>query len=116
MNKVDEYIEKFPPEIQVKLENIRKLIFEVAPNVKESISYAMPAYSLKECPLVYFAAYEKHIGFYPTANGIKVFEKDLQNYKHAKGSIQFPHNKQLPLDLIEKIVSFRAQNMELNKQ
>ena len=105
---VDAYIALFPADIQLKLEQIRQLIKTTAPEATEQISYGMPAYKLNG-PLVYFGAYTKHIGFYPTASGIMEFQKQIAAYTSSKGAIQFPFNQQLPLSLIKKIIQFRAK-------
>ena len=108
----DQYISGFPLEIQGKLEELRATIKKAAPLAEEVISYGMPAYKL-DGMLVYFAAYAKHIGLYPTPSGMESFEKELASYKTGKGTAQFPLDKPLPLDLITKIVEYR---MEENKQ
>jgi uncharacterized protein YdhG (YjbR/CyaY superfamily) len=104
---VDEYISGFPADTQRKLEQMRATIKKAAPGAEEIISYGMPAYKLNGI-VAYFAAYAKHIGFYPTAAGIDAFKKELSVYKGAKGSVQFPLDKALPLGLITKIVKFRV--------
>jgi uncharacterized protein YdhG (YjbR/CyaY superfamily) len=106
-NNIDEYIAGFPKDIQTLLEQVRTTIKEAAPQAEEVISYQMPAFKFNGM-LVYFAAYKNHIGFYPTASGIDAFKKELSVYKGAKGSVQFPLDKPLPLELITKIVKFRA--------
>jgi len=106
---VDEYIGSFPEKTRILLEQIRSIIRRVAMEAEESISFGMPAYKLKNKPLVYFGAHKNHIGFYPTALGNAAFDKELATYKHGKGSVQFPMNKPLPLDLIEKMVKFRLE-------
>lgn len=112
---IDEYIARFPKEIQELLETIRITIREAAPDAEETISYQMPTFKLKG-NLVHFAAYKNHIGFYPTPSGIKKFKDELSVYKGAKGSVQFPIDQPLPLDLISKIVKFRAaENLEKAK-
>lgn len=108
---IDEYIETFPKEVQIKLQSLRKTIKRAAPEAIETISYQMPTFKLNG-NLIHFAAYEKHIGLYPTPNGISAFEDELKPYKHAKGSAQFPLDKPLPLDLITKIVKFRVAEMK----
>jgi len=109
---MDEYILKFPPEIQVILEMLREVIKESAPDAKEKISYQMPTFVLHG-NLVHFAAFKNHIGFYPTPSGINAFKHELSSYKGAKGSVQFPIEKPLPYQLIREIVKFRvAENME----
>ena len=107
-DSIDEYIAGFPGHIQKKLEEMRATIKKAAPEAEEKISYQMPAFTLKG-NLVYFAAHENHIGFYPTPSGVDAFKNELVSFKNAKGSIQFPINKPLPLDLITKIVIFRKE-------
>jgi len=105
---IDEYIASYPIETQKLLEQIRMAIKKTAPQADEVISYAIPAFKLNGM-LVWFAGYSKHIGFYPGASGIKTFKKELSIYEGAKGSVQFPLDKPLPLRLITKIVKFRVQ-------
>lgn len=105
---IDEYIALFPDEIRGKLQQIRAVIHDAAPNALEKISYGMPTFTLNG-NLIHFAAYKRHIGLYPTPNGISSFEKELSVYKKAKGSVQFPLDKPLPLDLIWRIAEFRVQ-------
>lgn len=107
----DAYIASFPEKTAKILEQVRATIQKAAPNAKEKISYGMPAFELHG-NLVYFAAYEKHIGFYALPSGNVAFQKELSQYKMGKGSIQFPIDKPMPLDLIAKIVRFRVQENE----
>lgn len=109
MIKVEEYIENFSSEVRLKLDQIRKLVFEVAPNASESISYGMPAYRTNGKPLVYFAGYKNHIGFYATPSGHEKFKRELAGFKQGKGSVQFPIQRDLPLKLIREIIEFRVQ-------
>jgi len=109
---VDEYISGFPSEVQRILEELRVTIKKAAPDAEEVISYQMPAFKFHGM-LVYFAGYKNHIGFYPTSSGIEAFRKELSVYKGAKGSVQFPINSPLPLNLISKIVKYRVrENLE----
>ncbi|OYU94785.1 MAG: hypothetical protein CFE21_13930 [Bacteroidetes bacterium B1(2017)] len=105
---VDEYISNFPPETQALLEELRACIKMAAPKAQEIISYAMPAYK-QDGMLVYFAAYAKHIGFYPTGSGIAKFEKEIAKYAHSKGAVQFPLAKPIPLALVTKMVKFKLK-------
>lgn len=111
----DDYIASFPLETQVILTQVRSTIQKAAPEAEESISYAMPTFKLNGKPLVYFAGYKNHIGFYATPTGHEAFEKELAIYKQGKGSVQFPINKPMPLDLIERIVKFRVKENLRNK-
>jgi len=105
---VDEYIKTFSLETQTILENIRVIIKNNAPDALESISYGMPGYKLNGKPLVYFAAFKNHIGFYATPSGHTTFAKELSVYKQGKGSVQFPLHQSIPYDLISEIVAFRV--------
>lgn len=114
-NTVDEYISAFPTSTQKKLQQIRAIIQKAAPEAQECISYKMPAYKLHG-PLVYFAGYQHHIGFYPTSSGIENFTADFKDYTWSKGAVQFPLDQPLPIDLIKKITRFRRQlNLEKNQ-
>ena len=107
MKEVDEYIDSFSKDIQVILHKIRRIILASHPTIEESIAYGMPAYKLNKKPLVYFAGFKNHIGFYATPTGHEAFAKKLSHYKEGKGSVQFPLNKEIPYDLIKEIVRFR---------
>jgi len=113
---VDEYIASFPKETQVILEQVRACIIKAAPKAEEGIGYGMPAYKLNG-PLVYFAGYKGHIGFYATPSGHEAFDKELSKYKMGKGSVQFPIDKKMPLSLITKMVKYRVkENLEKAKK
>jgi len=109
---VDEYIASFPPATRKLLREIRAIIKNTAPKAQESISYNMPAYK-QNGPLVYFAGYTNHIGFYPTGSGIKAFEKQLAKYATSKGTIRLPLDEPLPVRLISAIVKHRIEMNEL---
>ena len=107
-NTIDDYISFFPEHVQKKLTELRVLIRQIAPDAQEKISYQMPTFYLNG-NLVHFAAYAKHIGFYPTPSGIAKFKRELSGYKHSKGSVQFPLDRSLPIELIKKIVKYRVE-------
>lgn len=109
---MDEYINAFPEDIRHILTELRQTIREVAPDAEETINYQIPTFTLNG-NLVHFAAFENHIGFYPTPSGMEAFNKELSGYKGAKGSVQFPVNEPLPLPLIRRIVEYRVkENLE----
>jgi len=110
---VEDYIADFPPETQKVLQEIRATIKTAAPEAIETISYKMPAFNLNGKPLVYFAAYKNHIGFYATPTGHAQFAEKLSKYKQGKGSVQFPLGEPMPLELIAQIVKFRAEENQL---
>ena len=110
-SSIDAYIASFPEETQALLEAMRATIRAAAPEAEEKISYQMPTFFLKG-NLVHFAAFKQHIGFYPAPRGIEEFKEELSIYKGAKGSVQFPLDQPLPLDLVARIVRFRvAENL-----
>jgi uncharacterized protein YdhG (YjbR/CyaY superfamily) len=106
-NDIDGYIAGFPPEVQQLLEKVRSTVHAAAPDATEAISYAMPTFR-QDGNLVHFAAFKSHIGLYALPTGNKAFQEELLPYKTGKGSIQFPFDKPLPLELIAKIVQFRV--------
>lgn len=108
---IPSYISTFPQPTQEILEKLRQIVLKAAPGATETISYGMPTFKLNKKNLVHFAAYEKHVGFYPTPSGIEAFKKDIEKYKHAKGSVQFQLNEPIPYDLFEKIVKYRVKEM-----
>lgn len=112
-NNIDDYIAGFPVDVQNILQQIRTTIKQAVPDAEETISYAMPAFKYNGI-LAYFAAFRNHIGFYALPSGNEAFKKELQHYKTGKGSIQFPLNKPIPIDLITRIVKRRA-NENLQK-
>lgn len=112
---IDEYIAAFPKEVQSILQLVRTSIRKAAPDAEETINYQMPTFKLQG-DLVHFAGYKNHIGFYPAPSGIEAFKKQLSVYKGAKGSVQFPLDQPMPLELITKIVKFRVkETMEKEK-
>ena len=112
IQSIDDYIMMFPTEVQKKLQSIRKLVKRLAPDAEERISYQIPTFYLHG-NLVHFAGFKNHIGFYPTPRGISSFAKELSKYKQGKGSVQFPLNEPIPMDLIGRIVEFR---LEVNRK
>ena len=116
VNSIDDYIKSFPPGIKKLLQQVRASIQKAAPGAEETIKYAMPTFMLNG-NLLHFAAFKNHIGLYPTPNGIEAFKKELSVYKGAKGSVQFPLDQPMPLELIGKIVKYRvAENMAKAKK
>lgn len=109
---IDDYIAEFPKEIQERMEKMRSVIKKAAPKAEEAIKYLIPTFVLDGNNLVHFGGYKNHIGFYPTPNGIEAFKKELALYAGGKGTIQFPHDKPLPLKLVSQVVKFRILDMK----
>jgi uncharacterized protein YdhG (YjbR/CyaY superfamily) len=117
MDEIEKYILQFPEKTQDILRKIRALIKHNAAKVEELIAYRMPAYKTNKKPLVYFAAFKNHIGFYATPTGHSEFKEELSKYKQGKGSVQFPLDQPIPYELIERIVKFKVkENEKINKQ
>lgn len=112
---IDEYISMFSGNIQKILKKLRKTIRESAPDADETICYQMPTFKLNG-NLVHFAAMKNHIGFYPTPSAIDKFKKELSGFETSKGAIRFPLDKEIPFDLVKKIVKFRVKENSAKKK
>lgn len=108
---IDAYLAPFPVEVRERMKLIRQTVHEIVPEITEKISYQMPTFVYKKTYLVHFAGYENHVGFYPTPSGIRAFIDELSPYKNAKGSVQFPHNQPLPIDLIRRMILYRRDEL-----
>ncbi|MBN9417316.1 hypothetical protein ABS71_19640 [bacterium SCN 62-11] len=102
----DDYFKDFPSEVRQRLETMRATIGAVVPEATEAISYAIPTYRLKGKNLVHFAGYARHVGFYPGSRSLEAFATELADYKTSKGTVQFPHDRPLPLELLTRMVEF----------
>ena len=105
---VEEYLAGFDGDVRDRLDAMREAVGESAPDAVEGMAYGMPAYKLDGKPLVYFAGYAGHVGFYATPNGHEAFADEFSRYKQGKGSVQFPHSEPLPTDLVRRVVEFRV--------
>lgn len=115
-SNVDEYISRFPSDVQKTLEKIRTTIRKAAPKAEETISYQIPAYKRNGKILIYFAGFTKHISVYPAPRQAREFKKELSAYKGGKGTVQFPLDRRIPYDLITRIVRFRSDLILGNKE
>ncbi len=104
---VDAYIEKFEGVRRERLDIMREIVKTTVPSAEESLSYGLVGYKLNGKPLVYFGAFPNHIGFYATPNGHEAFAKEFAKYKQGKGSVQFPLDEPLPIELIKHVVQYR---------
>ncbi len=112
ISSVDEYIDQFDGETKQRLLTLRKLITTEVPEAEEGIMYGLVGYKLQKKPLVYFGGFANHVGFYATPNGHEAFKEELSKYKQGKGSVQFPADKPLPTDLVQRMVAYRKQSVE----
>lgn len=113
VSDVDAYITKFEGERLARLKTMRELVTATVPEAEESFSYGLVGYKLHSKPLVYFGAFPNHIGFYATPQGHEAFADDLVRYKQGKGSVQFPLDQPLPVDLITRMVQFKKEQLEV---
>lgn len=113
---MEAYIQTFPARTQRRLKALRTLVKKLAKGAEERMSYGMPAYKLNGKVLIYFAGYGKHIGLYATPQTHAAFKKDLSQYKQGKGSVQFPLEEALPLDLIEAMLRFKIEQLSTSKK
>ena len=112
---IDDYINQYPEDVRVVLEELRHVIKEAAPDATEKISYQMPTFYLNG-NLVHFAVQKNHIGFYPAPSGVAAFKEELTDYKTSKGAIQFPLTKPIPYELVRRIVRFRVEEAKQKKK
>lgn len=118
MNTTDDvtsYLDQFDGEVRRRLDQVRFTIKETAPEAVESLSYGLVGYKLNGKPLVYFGGFTNHVGFYATPNGHEAFTKEFAPYKQGKGSVQFPNDEPLPIELIQKVVVFREERLRSGK-
>ncbi len=108
---IDEYISGFPPDVQTVLRKVRKVVRSAAPDAQEAISYQMPAFKL-DGVLVYFAAFKKHIGFYPPVRGDAGLKKAVSGYAGPKGNLRFPLDQPIPYDLIKRVTKLRLKQKD----
>ncbi|WP_031527509.1 iron chaperone [Dyadobacter crusticola] len=107
---VDAYLASLPEETATKLEQIRQTIREVVPGAEEVISYQIPTFKLNGRYLIYYAGWKKHIALYPVSGEmVEGLKEELAGYKGSKGSVHFPLNKEMPLDLVRKIVEWKLK-------
>lgn len=106
---IDEYISSQPKNVKLILQKIRQTVKEAAPEAQELVSYGMPAFKLNKRILLYFSAWEKHIGLYAMPSANATFKKELSSYKQGRGSVQFPFDRPVPYGLVKRIVKFRAK-------
>ena len=112
-NSIDDYIATFPEDVQKIMQQLRKTIKTAAPKAEEKISYQMPTFTLNGRYLVYFAGWKTHIAFYGAPRDNAEFKDDLSVYESGQGTLKFPLDKPMPLNLIGKIVKFRvAENLK----
>jgi len=114
---IDEYIDRFPEDVQNVLHKIRALINEVVPDAEEKISYQIPTFTLNGSYLIYFAGFKNHVSVYPAPRGTAPFKKELAAYEGGKGTVRFPLDQPIPYGLIKRIVKFKVkENKEKAKE
>ena len=108
---VEAYINQFDGEIKSRLCTMRELVQAAVPEAEEGIMYGLVGYKLNKKPLVYFGGFKNHVGFYATPNGHEAFKDDFAKYKQGKGSVQFPNNQPLPMELITRVIRYRKEQL-----
>jgi uncharacterized protein YdhG (YjbR/CyaY superfamily) len=115
VSTIDEYIASFPPDVQEKLQSIRTVIRRVVPDAEEAIRYGIPTFRLDGSNLVHFAAFKDHLSFFPTSSGVAKFQEELSSFTISRGTIQFPLNRPVPYDLVDRITRFRVEETRKKK-
>ena len=111
IENVDKYIDQFNDEVKQRLLMLRELVLAEVPEADEGIMYGLVGYKLRKKPLVYFGGFTHYIGFYATPNGHEAFAGDFAKYKQGKGSVQFPNDEPLPIDLVKRVVAYRVEQV-----
>lgn len=115
ITSMDEYIATFPDDMQKILQELRSTIKSAAPDAEEKISYGMPTFMLNGTYLIYFAGWKNHVSVYPVPAGSDEFNRKIAPYIAGKGTLKFPLDKPLPLDLVTEMVKLHlAGNLEKN--
>ena len=113
---INEYVSTLPENVQKAMSEIIAAIKDVVPDAEEHISYNMPAFKVNDEYFVHFSAWKNHIGMYPIPAGNEAFQKQIEPYRSAKSSLNFPLDKPMPIKLIEKVIKFRiAENLKSAK-
>ncbi len=107
----DDYIGQFEGEVKTRLLKMRELVKAEVPDAQEGIMYGLVGYKLNKKPLVYFGGYKNHVGFYAIPNTHEIFKEDFAKYKQGKGSVQFPNDEPLPIDLIRRVIAYRKEQL-----
>jgi uncharacterized protein YdhG (YjbR/CyaY superfamily) len=112
---IDEYHNIFPGDVVERMETVRALVRRIVPDAEEVISYQIPAFKIgKKYYLIYYSAYPKHLSLSCpwSENLLREFETELSGLKVSRSAIQFPHDKPLSTDLIERILKFRKEEID----
>ncbi len=110
-DSVDTYLRQFTGELRQRLDRLRALIRDEAPESIENFSYGLVGYKLEGKPLVYFGGFKNHIGFYATPNGHEAFKEEFSKYRQGKGSVQLPLDQPLPIELIKRVIAYRKSQV-----
>lgn len=105
--EVESYINQFEGDVRERLTQVRDIIHTEVPDAVEGFAYGLVGYKLNKKPLVYFGGFKNHVGFYATPNGHAAFVEEFAKYKQGKGSVQFPNDQPLPVDLVKRVVAYR---------
>lgn len=108
---VDSYIDQFDGEVNERLKVLRELVRIEVPDAVEGFMYGLVGYKLNKKPLVYFGGFKNHVGFYATPNGHEAFREEFAKYRQGKGSVQFPNNQRLPIELIKRVIRYRKEQV-----
>src|SRR5437899_4822353 len=114
---VNEYIASKPKEVRLVLKRVRSIIRKAVPAAEELISYQIPVYKLKGVPVLYFAGWKQHYSLYPASDAlVAAFRNELAGYELSKGTIRFPLSEPVPVNLIERIAKFRAEQLTMREK
>ena len=102
---VDQYIAEQDEAVRPYLNELRRILRAALPEAKEKISWSMPTY-WKGRNIIHFAASKKHLGLYPGGEATTAFAEALKDFDVSKGTIRIPWNRDLPVELIQRIAKW----------
>lgn len=106
------YFAAQPPEQRRMLKQIRTIARTIAPGAEDAFSYRIPALRLDGKVLVWYAGFKAHVSLFPMTDKLRrTFGDDLKGYKTAKGTIQFPVGKRLPVTLVKRLIKARVAEL-----
>lgn len=105
---IEGYLAQYDGDVRERLDKLRALILASSPDITEKISWGMMTFVLRK-NLVHIAGEKNHIGFHPAPSAVSAFADRLTDYKTSKGTVQLPHNKPIPYELIKEMTAFRVR-------
>lgn len=110
---VDEYLAGLPPDRRIIMQQLRDAALAAAPDATEVITYGMPGLKTHGRFLVSYDAFKAHYSLFPASDAvIDELREEIAPYLSGRGTIRFPADRPLPVDLVTRIVAIRVVENE----